>query len=481
STHDLDLLEHLPAHHDDSVVALAEVLLGSIGDRALSDPRDEVLVHHVARDEPAGHRIFDRRVPVGDAVLPERLHLVRHAVEKPPDAERAGVVDGDAPLEVRSGEETVRPQTGAPHGPQLVRLRVAFHHAPVDEAVLELLEAELEVRRSLRPVPPAKHAGPVPVQPLEVHRIDRVLLGLKPVTRDFGEDDLDEAVGPGERLPGGHERRRRRPQVGPQESGLGLDRIGFDRDAVLEARLGVRDLFERLGEAVPRLAVQPAVVVAPQAPVFGEAVAQVSPPVSAVTVEEAVGTALVLVEDEVLAHQPHGLRRTIVQLRHGRDGHPVASEQLAHAGAGADFREGPVLLLAQHRAVSSTTGSAPRQVEVLGLTYTRRDTMTAVASRNVTFVSHSDQAGRSDGVQIMVHRGYAYIGHTFSNGITIMDVRDPKRPRAVDFIACPPNTRSIHLQTHDDLLLATNMPSVWTMQEFQNQQDYFAASPADKL
>ncbi|PYO04179.1 MAG: hypothetical protein DMD89_00030 [Candidatus Rokuibacteriota bacterium] len=107
--------------------------------------------------------------------------------------------------------------------------------------------------------------------------------------------------------------------------------------------------------------------------------------------------------------------------------------------------------------------------------------MTAVASRNVTFVSHSDQAGRSDGVQIMVHRGYAYIGHTFSNGITIMDVRDPKRPRVVDFIACPPNTRSIHLQTHDDLLLATNMPSVWTMQEFQNQQDYFAASPADKL
>src|SRR5207245_6514511 len=83
--------------------------------------------------------------------------------------------------------------------------------------------------------------------------------------------------------------------------------------------------------------------------------------------------------------------------------------------------------------------------------------MTAVASRNVTFVSHSDQAGRSDGVQIMVHRGYAYIGHTFSNGITIMDVRDPKRPRVVDFIACPPNTRSIHLQTHDDLLLATNI------------------------
>src|SRR3989441_685378 len=107
--------------------------------------------------------------------------------------------------------------------------------------------------------------------------------------------------------------------------------------------------------------------------------------------------------------------------------------------------------------------------------------MGPVASHRITFVSHSDQAGRSDGVQIMVHRGYAYIGHTFSNGITIMDVRDAKHPKVVDFIACPPNTRAIHLQTHDDLLLATNMPSVWTMQEFQNQQDYFGASPADKL
>ena len=37
--------------------------------------------------------------------------------------------------------------------------------------------------------------------------------------------------------------------------------------------------------------------------------------------------------------------------------------------------------------------------------------MNAVASRNVELISHSDQGGRGDGVQIMVHRGYAYIGH----------------------------------------------------------------------
>ena len=32
-------------------------------------------------------------------------------------------------------------------------------------------------------------------------------------------------------------------------------------------------------------------------------------------------------------------------------------------------------------------------------------------AHNMRLVSHCDQGGRPDGVQIMVHRGYAYIGH----------------------------------------------------------------------
>jgi hypothetical protein len=105
--------------------------------------------------------------------------------------------------------------------------------------------------------------------------------------------------------------------------------------------------------------------------------------------------------------------------------------------------------------------------------------MNAVASRNVKFVSHSDQGGRGDGVQIMVHRGYAYIGHGYSNGITVLAVRDPKNPRPVAFLPCPPDTRAIHLQTHDDLLLAVNGPSMWTMQV--DAQAYYSGSPADLL
>ena len=105
--------------------------------------------------------------------------------------------------------------------------------------------------------------------------------------------------------------------------------------------------------------------------------------------------------------------------------------------------------------------------------------MNAIASRNIKFLGHSDQGGRGDGVQVMVNRGFAYIGHGFSNGITVIDVRDPKNPQTVNFLACPPNTRAHHLQTHGDLLLAVNGPSVWTMQI--SEKAYFAGSSADAL
>ena len=105
--------------------------------------------------------------------------------------------------------------------------------------------------------------------------------------------------------------------------------------------------------------------------------------------------------------------------------------------------------------------------------------MTAVASHNMKFLGHSDQGGRGDGVQLMVHRGFAYIGHGFSNGITIIDVRDPNKPKPVNFMPCPPNTRAHHLQTHGDLLLAVNGPSVWTMQV--SQEAYFTGTSGDAL
>ena len=62
------------------------------------------------------------------------------------------------------------------------------------------------------------------------------------------------------------------------------------------------------------------------------------------------------------------------------------------------------------------------------------------ATPNMRLVGYSDQAGKSDGVQIMVHQGYAYIGHIFSKGFSIVDVRDPSAPKFVRYVAAPPNT-----------------------------------------
>ncbi len=62
----------------------------------------------------------------------------------------------------------------------------------------------------------------------------------------------------------------------------------------------------------------------------------------------------------------------------------------------------------------------------------------AVYARNMRLVGHSNQGGRGDGLQVMVHRGYAYVGHPWSAGFTIADVRDPKRPGETWFIPAPP-------------------------------------------
>src|SRR5438093_11032048 len=118
--HRVGVLQDSLAHRDDAAVALPAMLLRPIGDGPLSHPRDEVLVHDVRGDPSPGLRILDRARPVRDAILRERLHVVRHSIEEPADRERGLVVDRDAPLEVPAGEETVRPETRAPDRPQRV-------------------------------------------------------------------------------------------------------------------------------------------------------------------------------------------------------------------------------------------------------------------------------------------------------------------------------------------------------------------------
>ena len=98
------------------------------------------------------------------------------------------------------------------------------------------------------------------------------------------------------------------------------------------------------------------------------------------------------------------------------------------------------------------------------------------SARNIEFVGHSDLNGRGDGVQIMVHKGHAFVGHMFSDGFTVTDVRDPRHPKPVNFTPAPPNSRAFHLQTHNDLLLTVNSPNIWVLQGYSDPNDYFKAS-----
>jgi hypothetical protein len=58
--------------------------------------------------------------------------------------------------------------------------------------------------------------------------------------------------------------------------------------------------------------------------------------------------------------------------------------------------------------------------------------MTPDYARNMKLIGYSDQGGRCDGVQIMVQDGYACIGHQFSDGFSVVDVRDPRNPKTVN-------------------------------------------------
>ena len=102
-------------------------------------------------------------------------------------------------------------------------------------------------------------------------------------------------------------------------------------------------------------------------------------------------------------------------------------------------------------------------------------------ARNMRLIGHSAQGGRGDGLQVMIHRGYAYVAHPWSGGFTIIDVRDPKNPGATTFVPAPPNTWTIHLQTHDDLLLVVHALDLFADVQFANEKAYYTASVGDAV
>ena len=68
---------------------------------------------------------------------------------------------------------------------------------------------------------------------------------------------------------------------------------------------------------------------------------------------------------------------------------------------------------------------------------------------------------------------FAYIGHMVSQGFSIVDVRDPKNPKAAGYVPAPPGTWNVHLQAHDDLLLVINARDLFADARFADEKVYY--------
>ena len=107
--------------------------------------------------------------------------------------------------------------------------------------------------------------------------------------------------------------------------------------------------------------------------------------------------------------------------------------------------------------------------------------MTPDYARNMRLIGHSDQGGRRDGIQIMVQDGFAYIGHLFSQGFSVVDVRDPKNPKPAGYVPAPANTWNVHLQAADGLLLVIHGKDVFADSAFADEASYYKAAAGTAL
>ena len=101
--------------------------------------------------------------------------------------------------------------------------------------------------------------------------------------------------------------------------------------------------------------------------------------------------------------------------------------------------------------------------------------------RRIRHLSYSDQGGRPDGVQVMVNRRHVYVGHMFSDGVTILDAADPRRLKPAGFFTAGTNTRTHHLQVSGDLLLLANGANIVAMQSYDNMRGYFENALVDSI
>lgn len=92
------------------------------------------------------------------------------------------------------------------------------------------------------------------------------------------------------------------------------------------------------------------------------------------------------------------------------------------------------------------------------------------SSRGFSFVGHCGLEGRGHSDQVMVTKGHAYIGHSKTRGVSVVNVRDPRRPKTVNLLPHHPNSWALHLQTHGDYLLVAE---AFDFRSAMSDQEYY--------
>ena len=101
--------------------------------------------------------------------------------------------------------------------------------------------------------------------------------------------------------------------------------------------------------------------------------------------------------------------------------------------------------------------------------------------KGIKHISYSDIGGRPDSVQVMFNRQHVYVGHMFSDGVTILDASDPRALKPVNFFTAGQYTRTHHLQVAEDMLLLANGANIVAMQSYDNMRGYFENTLADSI
>src|SRR5215470_14682794 len=101
--------------------------------------------------------------------------------------------------------------------------------------------------------------------------------------------------------------------------------------------------------------------------------------------------------------------------------------------------------------------------------------------KGIKHISYSDIGGRPDSVQVMFGREHIYVGHMFSDGVTILDASDPRALKPVNFFTAGQFTRTHHLQVADDVMLLANGANIVAMQSYDNQRGYFENTLVDSI